>query len=228
MSENNRMYMDKVLKTETLEFADINKRLASPSMARVLHATLGISSEIGELLEAVVDGDEPRILEELGDAFWYGGTGAHALMFIGAEMSPESVFGQELETTRASSLADTRIASIMPIMTAMIKDAEMLQSNVKAHIYYGRRFRCNAAFTNFFTILDHCKRIGLSYGWSKTDIMEANNKKLLGKETGRYKGGFSADDANHRDLETERAGLEESAERKSAVEFVNSFGEKNN
>jgi len=78
-------YINSVLKTESRDTHEIYNRF-SASKLRILHAVMGLSTESGELLDAVKKHyfygkplDETNLIEEMGDIFWYLGVLADVL-----------------------------------------------------------------------------------------------------------------------------------------------------
>lgn len=68
-------YIELALKTETKDYETISKRY-SPEIARLMHATNGLTTEAGELLDMLKkhinydkDFDKVDAIEELGDIF---------------------------------------------------------------------------------------------------------------------------------------------------------------
>ncbi len=66
------------MKTESQDFEAVASRVGTRSMLRILHATMGVSTEAGELLDAVKKTlfygkplDTVNLKEEVGDLFWY-------------------------------------------------------------------------------------------------------------------------------------------------------------
>lgn len=75
---NSNEYIENAKKTESVNFETISKRLQDKGMIRILHSALGVSTEAGELLDAVKkhvyygkDLDKVNLFEEVGDLFWY-------------------------------------------------------------------------------------------------------------------------------------------------------------
>ena len=75
---NSKEYIEQAKRTESVNFSDIAKRLNTPKMMRLLHGAMGVSTEAGELLDAIKKHvyygkplDEVNIFEEIGDLFWY-------------------------------------------------------------------------------------------------------------------------------------------------------------
>ena len=71
-------YIEKVLETESCDYTKIAERLSSIAMIRLLHATLGMVTEVGEIADQVKKHvfygkplDKVNIIEELGDTSWY-------------------------------------------------------------------------------------------------------------------------------------------------------------
>lgn len=71
-------YINKAMKTESQDFEAVASRVGTRSMLRILHATMGVSTEAGELLDAVKKTlfygkplDTVNLKEEVGDLFWY-------------------------------------------------------------------------------------------------------------------------------------------------------------
>jgi NTP pyrophosphatase (non-canonical NTP hydrolase) len=76
-SEN---YVDSVLKTESPITQEIIARLTNPTIARLIHATMGIVTEAGELTDMLKKHlfygkplDMINAAEEVGDSMWYIG-----------------------------------------------------------------------------------------------------------------------------------------------------------
>lgn len=75
---NSSTYIENAKKTESVNYENIASRLQSKSMIRILHSALGLSTEAGEILDAVKkhvyygkELDKVNLFEEVGDLFWY-------------------------------------------------------------------------------------------------------------------------------------------------------------
>ena len=75
---DSKEYIANAKKTESVNYDEIISRLSSPRMVRCLHAAMGLSTESGELLDAIkkhvyygAQLDTTNLFEELGDIFWY-------------------------------------------------------------------------------------------------------------------------------------------------------------
>ena len=86
MEEFSKLYLKQALQTESKDLSQVAKRLEDPKLIRILHAALGVSTEAGELLDALKkkifynkELDEINLKEEIGDLFWYLAIMADAL-----------------------------------------------------------------------------------------------------------------------------------------------------
>ena len=75
---NSKEYIQSAIKTESRDFNIIEERLKGSRIQRLLHASFGLSTESGELLDALKKHifygrplDLVNISEEMGDLFWY-------------------------------------------------------------------------------------------------------------------------------------------------------------
>ena len=75
---NSKEYISKAKQTESMDFQVIADRLSKKQNTRLLHAAMGISTEAGELLDAMKKHlyygkplDKTNLFEEVGDLFWY-------------------------------------------------------------------------------------------------------------------------------------------------------------
>jgi NTP pyrophosphatase (non-canonical NTP hydrolase) len=71
-------YMKEVLKTESCDMEPLKRRIQDEKTIRLLHATLGLSTEAGEMLDVLKKHifygkpiDEVNLIEEVGDVLWY-------------------------------------------------------------------------------------------------------------------------------------------------------------
>lgn len=116
-------YIANAKKTESVDYDAIAQRLGQKSMMRVLHSALGLSTEAGEILDAVKkhvyygkELDKVNLFEEVGDLFWYLAIMADELGFdfeaamkknneklearYGKAFSSEKAIKRDLETER--------------------------------------------------------------------------------------------------------------------------------
>lgn len=77
---NHKEYVKHVLNLESNDFKILGARLSEPKIIRLLHASIGLTTESGEFIDALKKYifygkpiDEVNLAEELGDLFWYIG-----------------------------------------------------------------------------------------------------------------------------------------------------------
>lgn len=77
-SNRSSTFIEDCVKTESRDFAEIQKRMNSVCFIRLLHGGIGCTTEAGELMDAIKkwtfygkEIDKVNIKEELGDLFWY-------------------------------------------------------------------------------------------------------------------------------------------------------------
>lgn len=197
---NTDEYKERVLATEAADWVAVRARVQDVRHLRLLHAAIGLASEVGELTEAItaVEPCEIHILEELGDALWYSAVGLHAA-------DGALYFSQLSSDVEVDVHQDGRRGGHW--LELLTVTAGEILSIVKAWIYYGRDL--DFPFLRMrFDMAVHCLQyIGARCSMSASDIMAANVRKLHGK---RYKGGvFSEHAANVRDLDGERSAMAE-------------------
>ena len=107
-------YIKNAIKTESQNFDEISKRLSSKKMIRTLHTAMGVSTEAGELLDAIKKHvyygktlDEVNLFEEVGDLFWYLAILADELDFDFNEVMEKNIeklkarYGDKFSSERA-------------------------------------------------------------------------------------------------------------------------------
>ena len=99
----NNEYIRLALKTNTPNYKDIRKRFDSDYMIDILHSAIGLSSEAGELLDAVKKHlyygkslDLVNLKEEAGDLCWF-----LAILLNRLEISFEEVMEKNIEKLKA-------------------------------------------------------------------------------------------------------------------------------
>lgn len=75
---NSQQYLDLAKVTDHKTYDAIQDRLANEEAARLFHYFVGVSTEAGELLDAIKKAyiygkpvDKVNLKEEIGDVFWY-------------------------------------------------------------------------------------------------------------------------------------------------------------
>lgn len=95
----NETYQEQALRTESVDFEAIEKRLQDKQVIRMLHAAIGLATEAGEALDMLKKHifygkplDNVNFAEEIGDSQWYAAIGADAV-------------GKELENIQGNNIA---------------------------------------------------------------------------------------------------------------------------
>lgn len=99
----NEEYMKNALVTEPVDKDIVISRLSTTESIRLLHASMGIGSESGEILDAVKryifygkPVDRVNIIEEAGDALWY-----LAVLLKGVDSSFDEAMERNIAKLRA-------------------------------------------------------------------------------------------------------------------------------
>jgi len=73
-----KQYVSDALRTESINMPEIRSRIEDPQMIRLLHAAMGLETEVGEFMDPLKKyffyGKKPDMVnlgEELGDLMWY-------------------------------------------------------------------------------------------------------------------------------------------------------------
>ena len=196
-------YVKNVLITESCDFPAIKGRI-DDKMIRLLHAGLGLSSELSELslahpLSFSGNTDWVNIAEECGDLTWYAAIAVNVLGFDHEEISlPESqIHNSGLKLHSTYSFEDC-------LLTAVYSIGEY-NDLLKKHLFYGKEFDTQRIK---FKLQQLCMAIaGLCFvaGTTIEEVRQTNINKLRA----RYGEKFTEAAALNRDLETERKILEE-------------------
>lgn len=75
---NSENYVENSIRTESKDFEKIKERLNDPTIIRLLHSFMGLTTETGELMDVLKkyiyygkSMDETNLVEEIGDESWY-------------------------------------------------------------------------------------------------------------------------------------------------------------
>lgn len=211
-------YVKNVLVTESNNFDVIGSRFtvwpndfeaantANPNAIRnirLLHATLGISTEVGELFEFYDSEnlDFTNLKEEVGDAFWYCGIAVDELKLDLAKMI--EVGRARMNIPQELSL-ETKRACFLQVLITATKDANILLDLMKKSAFYGKaldQVKFADTLARFVGSMLAALAIG---GFTVEDAMEVNIAKLKK----RYGDKFTEAAANTRNLAAERKILE--------------------
>jgi len=169
-----------------------NQFHTDPQMERILHAALGLATEIEELLVNYSDKMDPtNVLEEVGDLAWY--------LSIFYREYPE------IENVKVNA-SETYYNAGNPhnLIMDMLKGILQIQDLIKKKLYYNKPVN-QESMNLLVATLDMDIRMYLElYELKIEDVWEKNISKLKA----RYGEKFSSERAINRDLETERTILE--------------------
>lgn len=196
---NGTQYEKNVLVTESNNFEKISERV-NQKMCRMLHASLGLSSEISELKDALVGYetanaiDYTHLVEEVGDLCWYAAIAIHS-----SENDPVVLW----PTNEANNLFSP-LDALQDMVDTLTIDIGKLNNYLKRAIFYGKPWR-ECDLTDCLRSIC-CSLYCLSYqsGSDLSTVMEKNIAKLRA----RYGDKFSEAAAVNRNLTNERTVLE--------------------
>jgi len=197
-------YIKDSMAVENKDYDGVRMRLQDDQYVRLLHATLGLGSELGELLE-ITDGDELKIAEELGDILWFSVLAADALDKLHAgSLAPK--YSSPPMAWQIINAMKTDCDAANPLVLMSMK-VEQVQTAVKGYLFYGKAFVFKDLGACIADITRAAANVGRSAGFTHEEIMGLNREKLRGK-AGRYKDGrFTAVAAIHRDVDAEMASM---------------------
>lgn len=195
---NFKEYQGTVLSRENRNFDSIRPRF-DDKFTRLLHGVIGINTEVGELVESIVcpNGndnlsiecdDEYNLREELGDLQFYV-----AMCFDIFEIDYSSVVNP-LET----------FYGVSHVINELQKESYFLLDQCKKVMIYGREID-NAFFSSKLILIQAwLEELACEYAFPIEEIWVKNDEKL----GGRYKEGFTEQEALNRNLTVERQILE--------------------
>lgn len=178
-------YVGLALRTESIK-KPLNEEVNSLGLnSRLLHAIMGIKTEIDEFKEAIDKNDEVNALEEIGDMFWYSAIIADELDIV-----------DELnELFNSKPLID--VSPVDDVEKLFIKSFD----NAKKTLFYGKEFNRKELLSDvkdlILVLAEYCGEI-------KYNVLAVNIAKLQA----RYPNKFEYDKAVIRDLDKEREILE--------------------
>jgi hypothetical protein len=189
---NPKEYEQNVLITESCDFEAIKGRV-DDRMIRLLHAGLGMSSELAELETAIHKDpiDLVNVSEEAGDLFWYVSIAINTLGF-----NPTDISKHETSELGCARLADA-IDSVV-WCTGEFNDL------LKKHLFYGRELNLIKMENVLSQICVAISGICAACDKTPAQVREVNIAKLKA----RFKDKFTEVAALNRDLATERKILE--------------------
>lgn len=200
---NPTQYEQNVLITESNDFLAIKGRV-DDRMIRLLHAGLGLSSELQELTDAYANSknegiDWVNIAEESADLLWYCAVATNAFGF-----NHEEVSSLEHEAN-ASLVGKHSMLCLKAALLAAVCATGEYNDLLKKHLFYGRELNVDKMKKVLQAL---CLSVSGLCFISGTTIAEARQTNI-NKLRARYGDKFTAAAALNRDLDVERKILEE-------------------
>lgn len=180
-TESEPQFLDGI--AETLEDGEL--AIIGRTKVRLIHAAMGMASEINELIEAT---DSVNLLEELGDVMWYWAVAVHAL---GHPPHQVLMLAERIEKPEEGNAREDLFVAIGE-----------LNDMAKKHAFYDKSL--GNSMLVLARILWLVEFLVQASGESLEYVMDRNIAKLKA----RYPEKFTKDAALNRDLEKEREALE--------------------
>jgi NTP pyrophosphatase (non-canonical NTP hydrolase) len=168
----------------------------TPEKAHLLHMAVGISGEVGEVLQALVRSTEVKsneeaqevldnVREELGDIEFYmeglrQGIGVSRYEIIAI----------------AERLSNPMVKAIPPVGIAVF--AGNVLDQVKKHVIYNKELALQELKNELAGLEYHLSAFRSEYRFHRTDSLNHVYNKLIGGEKARYKDGYSDKAAQER------------------------------
>lgn len=147
-----------------------------------MHCVVGISTELSELIDAIAKKDDVNVSEEIGDIFWYIANLERILNIDGTLPTPQ--------------------AMVLYPDDWLIGHQELLDHYKKA-IFYGSDVNVEYVSTHIELCKKCCSGLLKNGGVEVNEVLDKNIDKLRV----RYPDKFTKEDAENRDLDSERDAL---------------------
>jgi NTP pyrophosphatase (non-canonical NTP hydrolase) len=197
---NGKEYGELAQVTESKDFSPMKSRV-NDKMVRLLHAALGLSSELSEIQAAITDAqnsvdvfDYVNLAEEAGDLAWYTAIALSAMELDPMEFWPANYPNSDKAT----------IDEISGAVDLLVIEVGEFNNQLKRAIFYGKGPDQEATEKALRGICQTVRILACDAGTDLSTVMERNIAKL----TARYGEKFSEYAALNRDLKTERDVLE--------------------
>jgi len=159
----------------------------------LLHALLGIVTELEEIEEALYNNDEANLFEEFGDLLWFTALAFKELnMLDEASRMLKRIYEYDIEQTTTPN----------DILNA-----------IKATMFYGKEFDMDTAvhfiFQEYYKVLHHLETVSGSMDITYRELVDYILTINIAKLKKRYPNEFNDLDAVKRDLNEERKLLED-------------------
>jgi hypothetical protein len=193
-------YENLVLMLEPQDMDKIRKRLSWDKSIRLMHVSLGLSSELAELRaqvdEAQTTGliDYVNLVEEAGDLAWYTAVAINALELEPIQVWPDTGLNKFHHSVHKIS-AD---------IDQLVIEIGEFNDILKKYFLYGKDIHMGAAENKITNIAHFISQLAIHSGSDISTVMDINIKKLKA----RYGDKFTETAALKRNLTKERAILE--------------------
>lgn len=172
-------YIEQAIRTESIDLFKVD----SP---RLLHAAVGVTTEVAELLLAE-DGDTVNVKEEMGDVCWYLAVACDELKLSFQELADLANQGSiEADAVREMLGGATGALDVM-----------------KRGLFYGVELDLGKFCLHLGQVAAAIKHLAEECGWDVAELETTNIAKL----SRRYPEKFTTEAAVNRDLEAEREAL---------------------
>lgn len=197
---NGKEYGELAQVTEPKDCTAVKNRV-DDKMVRLLHAALGLSSELAEIQGSVTDYqnrvdtfDYVNLAEEAGDLAWYTAIALSAMGLDPLEFWPTSYPNSDLATVDEISLA----------VDLLVINVGEFNDEIKRGLFYGKGPNQVLVEEALRSICQNIRILSADAGVDLSTVMERNIAKLKA----RYGEKFTEHAALNRDLKTEREVLE--------------------
>lgn len=189
-------YVSLAVRTESSDMKLIRERLGSDNVIRMLHAALGMTTEIAEFFESLENDDVVNKKEELGDMFWYIAVAFDAAR---AEFGNAFVMPGNGVIWMGITLEETKKA----LLSAVAEYVDVLKRTIYYDKYCLEAKKVESLLMSVYKLT--LWMIGVT-GAGKPGEVFADNIAKLKK---RYGEKFNEDGALHRDTKNELSHIEE-------------------
>ncbi len=156
-----------------------------PQYEPIIHACMGIASEVNELRAAILADDLENLTEELGDiTFYYEAAIIEFLYLSGYKQTDvdnahKNFISIDVDLTNCNNTLD--------MLNYIADNSCMAFDEIKRGWVYGKNISYSPLLTNLVKIIKFTEHIATLSGISKQEILEHNMNKLEHVDTGRYK-----------------------------------------
>lgn len=183
-------YVKEAIRTEA-PYDQLPTRVGSVQLCRILHASIGLCTEVGELFEAVYKPEfTNHAKEEMGDLWWY-----FALL--------SDAIARPLHPADQVSAADYK-GGAMYYMTHVAACVGNIQDVAKRTLFYGKELNEPRIALEMEVLEGHLVALCFVFGTTPADCQAANIAKLRA----RYPAKFTEENAVTRNIENERMALD--------------------